>query len=119
MAARPAPALSFMPSYEYELIDRGEPTGLRVTLLRPVDARDEPITLRRVEVPRSLAIAGNAVNPMDPVQAMRRGYKMLEERGQLPAHMRVPELVGQAAQLGAGLRERDGGEDPNNPSAAG
>jgi hypothetical protein len=72
-----------MPAYEYEIPEAGQ----TITLIRPVERRDEPVIVRRVQVPQSIAIAGAAANPFDPEAQMRLGWKRLEERG-LPAHLK-------------------------------
>jgi hypothetical protein len=92
-----------MPAYEYEIPELGQ----TITLIRPVERRDEPVLIRRMEVPRTLAISGAAANPWDPETQMRQGWKRLEERG-LPAWMAkkstaAREIMARPVQEAAGL----------------
>ncbi|RME72405.1 MAG: hypothetical protein D6781_02290 [Verrucomicrobia bacterium] len=69
-----------MPLYEYEIPE----AGLRFTLQREVERRDDPVRVVRCTVPRSLAIAGSARNPFEFDDQVQRGYRKLEEEGRLP-----------------------------------
>lgn len=68
-----------MPSYEYEIPE----AGVRITLIRPVERRDEPVHVRRIEVPAHVAIAGSAAHPLDCDAGARQGWKRMEESGEL------------------------------------
>lgn len=69
-----------MPAYEYEVPE----LDCMITLLRPVDRRDEPLRLVRKTVPDSVTIGGSAGDPFDPDANMRAGWRRLEERGAMP-----------------------------------
>jgi len=77
-----------MPAYDYEIPE----LDATVTLIRPVERRDEPLRLVRRTVPDSISIAGAAANPHDPDAQMRAGFKRLEERGQLPRDFTVKQI---------------------------
>ena len=51
-----------MPLYEYEIPEAGQ----RIVLMRPIDRRDEPVHVRRVEVPDEIAIAGVSTSAKAP-----------------------------------------------------
>jgi hypothetical protein len=69
-----------MPAYEYELLhpDTGAILA-RITLAVPVAERDA-ITLRRREIPNSVAIAGAARDPGQPANQVLDTYKRIETR---------------------------------------
>lgn len=75
-----------MPNYEFEIPE----AGVRFVLSRPVERRDEPVTVRRVEVPARIAIAGIAPHPLDCVRGMAEGWKRAEERGELA---KIPDFT--------------------------
>ncbi|MBS0229458.1 MAG: hypothetical protein JSS23_12305 [Proteobacteria bacterium] len=83
-----------MPSYDYELPELG---GMRVTLIRPVAERDDPIRVIRRTVPDRVSVSGSAQNPVDFDVQYKRGLQQAEARGQLPRDFSAGQLKRAAA----------------------
>lgn len=97
-----------MPAYDYEIPE----TDQRITLIRPVHRRDEPLRLVRIAVPDRITIAGAAVNPFTFENQLERGWRKMEDRGTLPRDFNPREVK----ELLAADRQRPAASDDADSS---